>query len=82
MENHRGRYVIGLEKVEQIPENGGHSATIRLTFYLEIPDAKNPQDEKWELRFCCNLYENPESIDLVSWRLSHAISASLRSRFL
>ncbi|VUZ39542.1 unnamed protein product [Hymenolepis diminuta] len=64
MENHTGRYVIGLEKVEQIPENGGHPATIRLTFYLEIPDAKNPQDEKWELRFCCNLHENPESIDL------------------
>nr|CDS33716.1 galactosylgalactosylxylosylprotein [Hymenolepis microstoma] len=64
MENHTGRYVIGLEKVEKIPENGGHSVTIRLTFYLEIPDAKNPENEKWKVRFCCNLHENPEAIDL------------------
>ncbi|VDN98508.1 unnamed protein product [Rodentolepis nana] len=64
MEDHTGRYVIGLEKVEQIPENGGHSITIRLIFYLEIPDVGNPQNEKWKVRFCCNLHENPEAIDL------------------
>lgn len=66
MESSKGRYVIGLEKVESIPEPGGQGTMVQVTFFLEIPDAKNPQDDKWKLRFCCNLNENPDHIDLVS----------------
>lgn len=65
-----GRYIIGLEDVER------HADTFRLTFYLEIPDMKNPQGEVWKVRFCCNLHENPDAIDLVGREQLRAITFS------
>ncbi|KAL5109313.1 hypothetical protein TcWFU_008214 [Taenia crassiceps] len=58
------RYVIGLDFLERRTEGCNFSDTLRLTFYLQMPDANNPNSGLWKIRFRCNLYDTAEDIKL------------------
>ncbi|CDI98724.1 protein kinase [Echinococcus multilocularis] len=64
VEAQSARYVIGLDCLEHRTEGCNFADTLRLTFYLQMPDANKPDSGLWKIRFRCNLYDTADDIKL------------------
>uniref|UniRef100_A0A915EYT6 Protein kinase n=1 Tax=Echinococcus canadensis TaxID=519352 RepID=A0A915EYT6_9CEST len=64
VEAQSARYVIGLDCLEHRTEGCNFADTLRLTFYLQMPDANKPDSGLWKIRFRCNLHDTAEDIKL------------------
>ncbi|KAF5402540.1 hypothetical protein PHET_04165 [Paragonimus heterotremus] len=58
------RYILRVTKIERDTEGNNDPASLRPTFYLEMPDFDNPNSELWKLSFRCNLSDTPDDIKL------------------
>ncbi|KAA3678349.1 WNK lysine deficient protein kinase [Paragonimus westermani] len=58
------RYILRVTKIERDSEGNNDPASLRPTFYLEMPDFDNPNSELWKLSFRCNLSDTPDDIKL------------------
>ncbi|CAH8451939.1 unnamed protein product [Schistosoma curassoni] len=57
------RYILRVTKIERDSENC-EPGNFRPTFYLEMPDINNPNNELWKITFRCNLSDTLEDIKL------------------
>ncbi|CAI2723635.1 unnamed protein product [Schistosoma spindalis] len=57
------RYILRVTKIERDSE-GCEPGNFRPTFYLEMPDMNNPNNELWKITFRCNLSDTLEDIKL------------------
>ncbi|CAH8449300.1 unnamed protein product [Schistosoma turkestanicum] len=57
------RYILRVTKIERDTESC-EPGNLRPTFYLEMPDMNNPNNELWKITFRCNLSDTLEDIKL------------------
>ncbi|KAH8853002.1 Serine/threonine-protein kinase WNK4 [Schistosoma japonicum] len=57
------RYILRVTKIERDSESC-EPGNLRPTFYLEMPDMNNPNNELWKITFRCNLSDTLEDIKL------------------
>uniref|UniRef100_A0A5K4F2J6 Protein kinase domain-containing protein n=1 Tax=Schistosoma mansoni TaxID=6183 RepID=A0A5K4F2J6_SCHMA len=57
------RYILRVTKIERDSESC-EPGNCRPTFYLEMPDMNNPNNELWKITFRCNLSDTLEDIKL------------------